>query len=231
MSTTTEPIPPTPTHQHLDPNPAPNPLVSLSILLQGRLAREISTKFATAPSEERKRQEAAAQAVLNHLQATNIHDETDQAYRPSEVNERLKQREVQLTAVIASYELELAQWEQVGILSKVAEPDAGDTVLSELPGMREEPPTILNAKKALESSTQAVETYILQAEHVQNVVKQMERRNRLTESRVREVAEVLNGRVIEELGASGEGDLVPPSPLAAVETNLLNVLTLTNNIA
>lgn len=203
-----------------------SPALLAEIMKRG-LEREIQRSFANASSVEREKHEESAQIVLKHLSCSFLKMGSHCTYRPNQVNEALKQREAQLMAVIASYNRELERWgsinEVVGKEAKLQTPETPETETAVVG----EP--FLRAEKVLASSTKALKLYVLQTDHIQSTLKQIENRTNMTEWRVRELAASLNDKVIEEFGVTGDADLVPPTQLTTVKTNDLNVSVLEKN--
>lgn len=196
----------------------------LMIAIERSLKLEYETKYAKASASEREEFEESTLRVMDHLQTqaeanaeTLENHQNAGKYKPNPANEELAKREAQLKAIVASYKKDLAHWEAV---QGSAEQDEISAVeLPEAPQLADSE-TVRNVDEVLASSTRAVESFILQTDHIRAVLKQLESRNRVTKTRVRDIAVKLNDRLIAEFfGNADQNELIPPGELAAVQTN------------
>lgn len=212
---------------NLDPSlPEENRLL---IAIERSLKLEYEKKYANASTSEREEFEESMLRVLDHLQtqaeASGEDSENPQhssKYTPNPANDELAKREAQLKAIVSSYEKELAQWEAVQGSAEQAEISAVE--LPEAPKLAESE-TVHNVDEVLTSSTKAVESFILQTDHIRAVVKQLESRNRKTKTCIQDIAAKLNDRVMTEFGNGNVSEMIPPAGLRVVETNDLAVAT------
>lgn len=208
----------------LDIDPSLPEEKQLMIAIERSLKLEYETKYANASASEREEFEESMLRVMDHLQTqaeanaeTAENHQDSRKYKPNPANEELAKREAQLETIVASYKKELAQWEAV---QGSAEQDEINAVeLPEAPQLADSE-TVRNVDEVLASSTKAVESFILQTDHIRAVLKQLESRNRATKTRVREIAAKLNDRLISEFfGKADQRELIPPAELTAVQTN------------
>lgn len=201
----------------------------LRLMVELSLEHELKKK-AKAPADRRKAFEESMRRVLDHIESHKDNltgaDGNMDKYNTNPTNKRLEIREKQLKAVIAGYERELQEWKNV---QATAERDPISAVQPAEPPNPAKLDDVANVNEVLESSTKAVEAYILQTDHMRSMLTKVECRNRETKSRVREIASKLNDRVLAEFGNSGEDQLIPPLGLRAVQTNDLNVCVFTDD--
>lgn len=201
----------------------------LRLVVELSLEHELKRK-AKAPPDRRKAFEESVRKVLDrigsHKENTVVTDRNANKYTSNPTNKQLEIREKQLTAVIASYERELEEWKRVQAAAKRDPVSAVQPAEPLDPAKLEE---VANVDKVLESSTKAIEAYILQTDHIRSMLTKIESRNRETKSRVREIASKLNDQVLVEFGNSDKGPLIPPPGLTTVQTNDLSVGVLTND--
>lgn len=196
----------------------------LKLLLDAVMLEEYDEKYANASNVEREQFEEATLKVSDFLDAlvTDIQS-TGASFvemrKPNPMTAELEQQAVQLEEIIKNYKVELEKWESVEKESTkpVEVPSITDVPDAELPAECPDPAELMK------TSADAIESYILQTDHLRNILRKLENRNRETHSRVQAVAVALNSRVMSEFGQRADGNLTPPPNLATVKVGTVEI--------
>lgn len=200
----------------------------LKLVVELSLEHELK-RTAKASADKGRAFAESMRRVLDNLEAHKDEsakiDEDANKYNLNPANKQLELRERQLKVVIASYEHELEEWKKAQMM---AERDPISTAQPTEPHSPLKLDGIANVDEILESSTKAIEAYVLQTDQMRSMLTKIECQNRETKCRVRDIASKLNSRVLTEFGDSNDSQLIPPLGLTTVQTNDLNVSVLTS---
>lgn len=187
----------------------------LKQLVERIMDNEYKTNYSDVDAAEREKFEEAMLQVSDFLQKhVSEMAESDESVsrrtRENPKNVELQKREILLAEVIKNYEAELGGWEN----AKSACREMNQDELGELPDKMEgDLSGFPKPDDVFSSSARAVESYVLQTDHMLHMLKNLEYRNKKTYSRVHAIAVALNERVRKEFGADTTGNLAAPESL------------------